>query len=157
MAAAGGVPATKQEVAAAGHGGRLSRRALAAMGTGAAGGKTAVCRDPQAWLCRKLHLADEIPGTLAGGARGCRSGFPTRCTDAPWRCAAYFAARRGFADEQAETEVDWQAARDGRDSEAPLSGLCHDATPGAELSRHPVRRQGVQLETLGRESGSQWA
>src|ERR1035441_3156899 len=124
MAAAGGVPATKQEVAAAGHGGRLSRRALAAMGTGAAGRKAAVCRDPQAWLCRKLRLADEIPGTLAGAARCCGSGLPTRRTHSSRRCATYFAACRGFADEQAETEVEWQAARDGGDSEAPLSGLC---------------------------------
>src|SRR5664279_3351562 len=157
MAAAGGVPATKQEDSAAGHGGRFSRRALAAMGAGAAGGETAVCRDPQAWLCRKLRLADEIPGALAGGARCCRSGFPTRLIHAPLRCAAYFAARRSCADEQAETGVEWQAARDGRDSEAPLSGLCRDATPGAELPRHPVRRQDVQLKTMGRESGSQWA
>src|SRR5450755_2347846 len=99
MVAAGGVPATKQEDAAAEHGGRLSRRALAAMGTGAARRKAAVCRDPQAWLCRKLRLADEISGTLAGGARCCGPAFPTRRTDAPWRSAAYFAARRGFANE----------------------------------------------------------
>jgi len=37
--AAGGVPATKQEDAAVGHGGRLSRRTLTAMGAGASGGK----------------------------------------------------------------------------------------------------------------------
>src|SRR5450631_1738893 len=99
MAAAGGVPATKQEDSAAGHGGRFSRRALAAMGAGAAGGKAAVCRDPQAWLCRKLRLADEIPGTLAGGARCCRSGLPTKRTHPPRRRTTYFAACRGFANE----------------------------------------------------------
>src|SRR5450755_1295139 len=106
MVAAGGVPATKQEDSTAGHGGRLSRRTVAAMATGAAGWETAVCRDPQAWLCRKLRFADEIPGALAGGARCCRSGFPTRLIHAPWRCAAYFAARRSCADEQAETGVE---------------------------------------------------
>src|SRR5450755_2617407 len=40
MVAAGGVPATKQEDSAAGHGGRLSRRTVAAMATGVARSKT---------------------------------------------------------------------------------------------------------------------
>src|SRR5438105_414301 len=127
------------------------------MGAGASIGQATVCRDPQAWLCRELRIADEISGTLAGGARCCEEGFTTKRSNPPRRGAPYFTARSDDADEQAETQVEKQTERDGGDSEAPLSGLRHDASLGAELSQHPLWWQGLQFETLGQEGGVYWA
>ena len=83
---------------------------------------------------RKLRLANEISVAVAGSARRCGQGSATQGSQPPRGGAACFAASRGGTAEQAETAVDWQAERDGEDSQAPLSRLCGDAALGAELS-----------------------
>ena len=68
----------------------------------------------------------------AGGARCCEQGFTAKSSNASRRGTAYFAAGSGGPAEQAETAVELQAERDGKDSEAALSGFCHDAPVGSQ-------------------------